>query len=140
MVYAFVDFGNHTIFDEDGEQTKQFIVSNITQDEQATVTVHEDKRHSYQDGDYVVFREVEGMEELNNGEPIEITGCRAYDFKLKLDTRNFKAYTRQGIVEDKKVPKQMSFDSLEDSIQNPVASTKHGMLEMPDLKLFGRSE
>jgi hypothetical protein len=47
MVYAFVDFGTHTIFDEDGEQTKQFIVSNITQDEQATVTVHEDKRHSY---------------------------------------------------------------------------------------------
>ena len=105
MVYTFVDFGNHTIFDADGEQTKQFIVSNITQDEQATVTVHEDKRHSYQDGDYVVFREVEGMEELNNGEPIEITSCRAYDFKLKLDTRNFKAYARQGIVEDKKVPK-----------------------------------
>ena len=52
-----------------------------------------------------MFREVEGMEELNNGEPIEITSCRAYDFKLKLDTRNFKAYARQGIVEDKKVPK-----------------------------------
>ena len=34
----------------------------------------------------------------------------------------------------------MSFDSLEDSIQNPVASSKFGMLEMPDLKLFGRSE
>ena len=25
------------------------------------VTVHEDKRHSYQEGDYVIFREVEGM-------------------------------------------------------------------------------
>ena len=47
MVYTFVDYGNHTIFDADGEQTKQFIISNITQEEQATVTVHEDKRHSY---------------------------------------------------------------------------------------------
>jgi hypothetical protein len=30
MVYTFVDFGNHTIFDADGEPTKQFIISNIT--------------------------------------------------------------------------------------------------------------
>jgi ubiquitin-activating enzyme E1 len=61
MVYTFVDFGNHVIFDADGEHTKQFIISNVTQEENATVTVHEDKRHSYKDGDYVVFREVEGM-------------------------------------------------------------------------------
>jgi ubiquitin-activating enzyme E1 len=30
MVYAFVDYGNHTIFDGDGEQTKPFIISSIT--------------------------------------------------------------------------------------------------------------
>jgi len=61
MLYAFVDYGNHVIFDADGEQTKQFIISNITKEEKPTVTVHEDKRHSYKDGDYVVFREVQGM-------------------------------------------------------------------------------
>ena len=55
MVYSFVDYGNHTVFDADGEMTKQFIISSITQDEKPTVTVHEDKRHSYCDGDYVVF-------------------------------------------------------------------------------------
>jgi ubiquitin-activating enzyme E1 len=70
MVYAFVDYGSHTIFDADGEQTKPFIISSITQEEKPTVTVHEDKRHTFADGDYVVFREVEGMTELNGHEPV----------------------------------------------------------------------
>jgi hypothetical protein len=44
------------------------------------------------------------MTELNDRDPIEITNCRAYDFKLKIDASGFGAYQRQGIVEDKKVP------------------------------------
>ena len=140
MVYSFVDYGNHTVFDADGEMTKQFIVSSITQDEKPTVTVHEDKRHSYNDGDHVVFSEIEGMTQLNGHEPIEIFDCRAYDFKLKLDTRGFDAYTRQGIVEDKKVPKQVEFKSLAETIKNPAAVAADGMLPMVDFKLFGRSE
>jgi hypothetical protein len=47
MVYTFVDFGEHTIFDADGEQTKPFIISGITQEDNPTVTVHEDKRHTF---------------------------------------------------------------------------------------------
>lgn len=46
--YAFVDYGeNHKIFDHDGEVTKSFMVVSISNEEQATITVHEDKRHSY---------------------------------------------------------------------------------------------
>jgi ubiquitin-activating enzyme E1 len=65
--YSFVDFGEeHLVFDHDGEPTKSFIVSTISNDEKALVRVHEDKRHSYQEGDYVKFVEVEGMTEVNN--------------------------------------------------------------------------
>jgi hypothetical protein len=78
-----------------------------------------------------------GEEEEVLREPIEITSCRAYDFKLKLDTRKFEKYDRQGVVENKKVPKKVQFDSLENSIQNPVASSEFGMLEVPDMKFFG---
>ena len=57
--------------------------------------VHDDKRHSYQDGDYVKFVEVEGMTELNSLEQgVEIFDCKPYSFRLKLDTSNFGAYTR----------------------------------------------
>jgi ubiquitin-activating enzyme E1 len=142
MIYTFVDYHDHVIFDADGEQTKSYIISAIQpENENATmVTVHEDKRHSYQDGDHVVFREIEGMVELNDREPVEVFDCRAYDFKIKLDATKFAAYTRQGLVEDKKVPKHLAYKSLAESIKNPAAASKYGALEMPDLKLFGRSE
>jgi ubiquitin-activating enzyme E1 len=46
--YAFVDFGdNHVMFDKDGENTKQYIVTSINKNDknEPVVTVHEDKRH-----------------------------------------------------------------------------------------------
>ena len=75
--YTFLDYGDqHLISDADGEQTKSFIVTSITNEEKATVTVHEDKRHSYQEGDHVKFVEVEGMKEINNREPDEIVSVK----------------------------------------------------------------
>jgi hypothetical protein len=35
------------ITDHDGEATKSFILAAISSEEKATITVHEDKRHSY---------------------------------------------------------------------------------------------
>lgn len=45
------------MFDKDGEPTKQYIVTSVNKNEknELVVTVHEDKRHSYQDGDWVKF-------------------------------------------------------------------------------------
>lgn len=64
--FAFLDYGNDFIVtDSDGEETKSFIVVNATKSNPCIVTVHEDKRHKFQDGDSVQFREVEGMTELN---------------------------------------------------------------------------
>jgi hypothetical protein len=57
--FAFVDYGNEFIItDADGEETKSFIVVNATRSNPCIITVHEDKRHIFQDGDYVQFREV----------------------------------------------------------------------------------
>lgn len=104
--------------------------------------VHEDKRHSYQDGDFVTFVEVEGMTELNETGPIEVTDCRAYSFRLKLDTTNFGMYTRQGTVEDKKVPKPCPFKSFEETRINPASVAAYGCLNPLDMNYFGmgRSE
>lgn len=68
--FTFLDYGtDFSINDADGEDTKAFIVVNATQTNPCIVTVHEDKRHKFQDGDYVSFREVEGMIELNSLPP-----------------------------------------------------------------------
>ena len=141
--YAFLDYGpNFMVTDKDGEATKQFIVVGIEQQENPQVMVHEDKRHSYQDGDFVKFTEVEGMVELNDAGPIEVFDCRAYSFKLKIDTSNFGQYTRQGTVEDTKVPTRVEFKSLEETTPNPGMCTEFGMLQPLDMNYFGmgRSE
>ena len=51
------------------------MVVSISQEEKAVITVHEDKRHTYQAGDHVKFVEVEGMNCLNGKGPFEITKC-----------------------------------------------------------------
>lgn len=139
--FAFSDFGeNHIISDPDGEETKSFIVVNATQANPVIVTVHEDKRHKFQDGDHVSFREIEGMTQLNSLPPTEIEVIDGYSFKVKVDGTGFSAYERQGLVENVKVPKKAAYHSLKQSLHNPVASSQYGMLETPDLRFFGRSE
>jgi ubiquitin-activating enzyme E1 len=59
---AFIDFGNnYKCFDKTGEDNKNALVVNITKEKDGIVTVHEDKRHPFIDGDTVTFREVQGM-------------------------------------------------------------------------------
>jgi ubiquitin-activating enzyme E1 len=71
--FTFLDYGNDfSITDADGEDTKSFIGVAATQTNPCIITVHEDKRHKFQDGDYVKFVEVEGMTELNALPPTKI--------------------------------------------------------------------
>lgn len=52
--YTFVDFGaKFKCFDFNGEENKNCIVTMITKEENGIVTVHEDKRHGFEDGQTV---------------------------------------------------------------------------------------
>lgn len=63
------------------------------------------------------------MIELNNLPPTQIEVIDGFSFKLKVDATNFNAYEREGIVENIKVPKKVSYHSLKQSLHNPVASS-----------------
>lgn len=80
------------------------------------------------------------MVELNGLQPVQIEVIDGYSFKLKVDATGFSPYVRQGLVENVKVPKQVSYHSLKQSLHNPIASSQYGMLETPDLRFFGRSD
>jgi len=89
----------------------------------------------------VKFVEVEGMTEINNREPIEIIEVKGpYTFKIKADSRKWGAYSRQGVIENVKVPKTVSFLSLNESRANPAKGTADGCLQTADFTKFGRSE
>jgi ubiquitin-activating enzyme E1 len=87
-----------------------------------------------------VFREVEGMTELNSTKPIKIIATTVFTITLDIDSTSFGDYVRQGVVENIKVAKTVPFHSWADSFKNPAGSSQYGMLETPDLSKFGRSE
>jgi ubiquitin-activating enzyme E1 len=80
------------------------------------------------------------MTEINDLPPAKIVATTRYTFTLELDSNKFSAYTRQGVVENVKVPKTVSYHTWKESFANPAASQQFGMLETPDLSKFGRSE
>ena len=136
--HLFVDFGqDFTSFDKDGENPQSFIISNITKSSPGIITVHEDKRHNFQDGDFVKFKEVEGMSELNSLPAVPIKFISPFSFSIQ-DTSKFSEYTRQGIVEQVKVPTSFNFRSFEETLSSPA--TNENPLIVTDYGKFGRPE
>ncbi|KAI8607937.1 hypothetical protein BC830DRAFT_1072563, partial [Chytriomyces sp. MP71] len=116
---VFNDFGNEfVVIDQTGEEPVHGMVAGISSEENGLVTCLEDHRHGLEDGDYVTFTEVKGMEALNNAEPRKVTVSGPYTFKIG-DTTNFGIYKTGGIFTQVKQPKTLKFASLRDSLKAP---------------------
>ncbi|XP_011003623.1 PREDICTED: ubiquitin-activating enzyme E1 1-like isoform X1 [Populus euphratica] len=116
----FCDFGpEFTVFDVDGEDPHTGIIASISNDNPALVSFVDDERLEFQDGDLVVFSEVKGMTELNDGKPRKIKNTRPYSFTLEEDTTNFAIYEKGGIVTQVKQPKVLNFKPLREAIKDP---------------------
>ena len=117
---VFCDFGpEFTVVDIDGEEPHTGIIASISNDNPALVSCVDDERLEFQDGDLVVFSEVHGMTELNDGKPRKIKSSRAYSFTLEEDTTNYGAYVKGGIVTQVKQPKVLKFKPLREALADP---------------------
>ena len=117
---AFCDFGpSFTVTDVDGKDPHTAIIASISNDFPALVTCIDDERLEFQDGDLVVFSEVEGMTELNDGKPRAVKNSRPYSFYLDEDTTSFGQYIKGGIATQVKQPKLLKFKTLRDSLTDP---------------------
>ncbi|KAJ4779926.1 ubiquitin-activating enzyme 1 [Rhynchospora pubera] len=117
---VFCDYGpEFTVQDVDGEELRTGIVASISNDNPALVTCVDDERLEFQDGDLVIFSEVQGMPELNDGKPRRINGTRPYSFFLEEDTSKFGTYKSGGIVTQVKLPKVLHFKPLREAIKDP---------------------
>mmetsp|Transcript_97648 Transcript_97648/g.232417 ORF Transcript_97648/g.232417 Transcript_97648/m.232417 type:complete len:1031 (+) Transcript_97648:101-3193(+) len=135
---VFVDFGeSFTCRDKDGEEPRSAIVSGVTLESPGTVHTHQDRRHGFNDGDWVVFREVQGMTQLNDGKPRQIKVTGPYSFSIE-DTTGYSAYVSDGIVTQTKVPHSIKFSSYKNSLVQPKHSGEE--MHVPDMAKFGRSE
>ena len=116
---VFSDFGpEFTVFDVDGEEPHTGIIASISNDNPALVCCVDDERLEFQDGDLVLFSEVKGMTELNDGKPRKVINARAYSFNIEEDTTQFGTYDRGGIVTQVKQPKILNFKPLRESLIN----------------------
>ena len=120
--YIFVDFGNNfTIFDETGEEVKEYLIKNITKEKNGKVTINTELSGDIKltSNDFFSFKEIKGMTELNN--------CQPMKFKSKLnkneleicDTSNFSDYISGGVLFNVKTPKTLKFDSFEERLDEP---------------------
>lgn len=117
---VFCDFGpEFEVLDIDGEEPHTGIIASISNDNPALVSCVDDERLEFQDGDFVVFSEVRGMTELNDGKPRRIKHSRPYAFSLEEDTTNFGAYERGGIVTQVKQPLVLNFKPLRKALDEP---------------------
>ncbi|XP_030750394.1 ubiquitin-like modifier-activating enzyme 1 isoform X1 [Sitophilus oryzae] len=116
---VFCDFGDSfTVVDTNGEPVVSAMIADISTDKESVVTCIDDTRHGMEDGDYVTFSEVQGMTELNGCAPKKIKVLGPYTFSIG-DTTGFSKYERGGIATQVKMPKELSFKSLKESLENP---------------------
>ncbi|GAB1318732.1 E1 ubiquitin-activating protein [Madurella fahalii] len=115
--FVFCDFGeNFTIFDANGENPVNGIVAGI--DEEGIVSALDETRHGLEDGDYVTFSEVEGMEALNGCEPRKVTVKGPYTFSIG-DVSGLGQYKRGGLYQQVKMPKFVDFKSISAAMKDP---------------------
>jgi ubiquitin-activating enzyme E1 len=130
---VFCDFGpEFTVLDVDGEEPHTGIVASISNGNPALVSCVDDERLEFQDGDLVVFSEVVGMHELNDGRPRRIKNARPFSFALEENTSSYGSYIRGGIVTQVKPPMVLKFKPLKEAIKEP------GEFLMSDFSKFDR--
>ncbi|KAF1347134.1 ubiquitin-activating enzyme E1 [Delphinella strobiligena] len=125
----FNDFGkNFTVGDATGENVLSGIVAGIDSD--GIVSALDETRHGLEDGDFVTFSEVEGMEMLNDGVPRKITTKGPYTFSIG-QVSDLGQYQRGGLYTQVKMPKIIDFQPFSQQIKNPE-------LVMSDFAKFDR--
>ncbi|KAI9668068.1 MAG: E1 ubiquitin-activating protein [Bathelium mastoideum] len=126
---VFTDFGkNFTCGDPNGENPFNGIVAGI--DSEGLVSALDETRHGLEDGDFVTFSEIEGMEGLNDAAPRKVTVKGPYTFSIG-DVSELGQYKRGGLYTQVKMPKIIDFEPLSVQIKNPE-------LMMSDFAKFDR--
>ncbi|KAJ9148883.1 Ubiquitin-activating enzyme E1 [Pleurostoma richardsiae] len=113
----FCDFGEKfNVIDSTGETPVSGIIADI--DEDGVVSALDETRHGLEDGDYVTFSEVEGMEGLNGCEPRKVTVKGPYTFSIG-DVSGLGQYKSGGLYQQVKMPKVVDFKTISTALRDP---------------------
>uniref|UniRef100_A0AAA9TD51 E1 ubiquitin-activating enzyme n=1 Tax=Bos taurus TaxID=9913 RepID=A0AAA9TD51_BOVIN len=114
----FCDFGDEfEVLDTTGEEPKEIFISDITQANPGIVTCLENHPHKLETGQFLTFREINGMTGLN-GSTQQITVVSPFSFSIG-DTTELEPYLHGGIAIQVKTSKTFCFESLEMQLKHP---------------------
>ncbi|KAK5103526.1 E1 ubiquitin-activating protein [Lithohypha guttulata] len=115
--YIFNDFGkNFTIGDATGENPISGIIADI--DDSGLVSALDETRHGLEDGDFIEFAEIKGMDGLNAAPPRKITVKGPYSFSIG-DVSGLGKYQGGGLFSQVKMPKILDFQPLSEQLKSP---------------------
>ena len=123
--FIFVDFGNEFIIqDETGEETKEYLIKNITKEKNGKVYINTNLSGNlkFTSNDLVSFKEIEGMVELNNSNPRQIK-IKGETIEIG-DTSQFSEYKSGGTIFNIKLNKKISFESFAERIEIPIKESE----------------
>eukprot|EP00455_Lapot_gusevi_P015342 TRINITY_DN17754_c0_g1_i1.p1 TRINITY_DN17754_c0_g1~~TRINITY_DN17754_c0_g1_i1.p1 ORF type:complete len:453 (+),score=57.55 TRINITY_DN17754_c0_g1_i1:66-1424(+) len=118
---VFVDFGEQfECVDETGLPPLTANIAHISQSNPGIVTVPIDESpHQLKTGDRVLFHNVEGMIELNDGIARRVEALDEDSFSIG-DTSHYSPYLREGYLSRVKLPVKLSFSTYRDTIRTPL--------------------
>ena len=126
--FLFEDFGNNfMVIDKNGKKCKKYFIKSISNAcpgivEIAPVDIikNDQKKKKFlkmETGDYVVFKGVTGMTELNESPPRPIRVLSKNKFNIEETTR-YDEFMGRGIIEEIKIPFQAKFIPLSQAKKN----------------------
>eukprot|EP01130_Rhizamoeba_saxonica_P017932 TRINITY_DN8834_c0_g1_i1.p1 TRINITY_DN8834_c0_g1~~TRINITY_DN8834_c0_g1_i1.p1 ORF type:complete len:1029 (-),score=232.31 TRINITY_DN8834_c0_g1_i1:21-3107(-) len=114
--WVFTDFGeNFLVTDKDGETPKHCYIESISKNIEGVVTTALNTPHNLEDGDIVLIRDVEGMDQVNGNHSVTVKNANSF---MIGDTTSFDDYKKGGEVIQQKIPFQVSHASLGELISD----------------------
>ncbi len=102
--FCFVDFGEHKIIDKNGEENKTFIIKKISNNSEIFIDKTVVNQHyNITKGNYVIFREIEGLTELKDGKPTQIIKSTPISFYISDSLKKTKKNKKKEKMNIKKI-------------------------------------
>ena len=124
--YLFNDFGeNFIINDIDGENSLKYHIFHIEEKEnlyRIYLDLDQNENFELKEGDYIKFKDIKGLEFLNNNNPrkIEKSSDNFFEIENCKNTNNKDCkYLNGGIIEEVKLPQILNFSSFKNNLFTP---------------------
>ena len=121
--FCFVDFGEHSICNKNNKEPERYYIKNIIKSEKTKIIIDNSNKENFKlnPNDYVVFKEIVGFSQLNNGVKRKIISATNDYFELDENSLDYDNYIEGGIVEEVKEITIFHNKSLEFLMEQPFS-------------------